>query len=220
MSDYKSKLGDKGFCNWIKASLAISVTKAGMQDVVCNKLELIHRTVLDEVRSEEQKRNNIYCFGCVTLSVVPCSKLSCNYVSKTCPFHKQYQPRPCRNGICDQIRQKICDSHVYRKPSWKNTHAEYWCNSYWEYAKCFMPPDGYLDKKSYDDTDFNGVVNILMNHLDFKREVDICVCENVSNSLWSQFCVALKKATFRGYFCRRRRCQRSLKLVQSISQSL
>lgn len=180
MTDYKSKLNDKGFRNWVKASLAISVTKAGMQDVVCNKLENIHRTVLDDVRTEEQKQNNTYCFGCVTQSIVPCSRFWCGCVSKPCPFHRQFQPRSCRSGICDQIRQKIHDSHVFKKPSWRNTQAEFWCNSYWEYAKCFMPPDGYIDKSSFSETDFNGVVNILTNHKDFASVVDVNVCKNVS----------------------------------------
>jgi hypothetical protein len=33
-------------------------------------------------------------------------------------------------------------------------------------------------------------------------------------------CVALKKVTYKGYFCRRRRCRRPLNLVRSLSQSL
>ncbi|XP_045188973.2 uncharacterized protein LOC123546611 [Mercenaria mercenaria] len=173
MSDYKSRLADKGFCNWIKANLAISVTKAGLQDVVCNKLQRIHQDVLNDIRTEDQIPSNISCSDCLTQNIIRCSrKYPCNQLAKVCPFHQQIQFRGCPNGLCDKVRDKIIHAHEYNKPSWKNTRAEAWCNSYWEYAKCFMPPDGYSDKTSFFETDLNGIISIVTNESAFASQID------------------------------------------------
>ncbi|XP_053406908.1 uncharacterized protein LOC128559421 [Mercenaria mercenaria] len=179
MSDYSSKLADKGFCNWIKANLAISVTKNGLQDVVCNKLQAVHQDVLNSTRTDDQIRNNIFCSDCTTQSIIHCStKFPCNSRANVCPFHEQAKYRECPNRICDRIRDKIEKIHVFNKPSWKNTRAEAWCNSYWEYAKCFMPPCGYSDKPSFSETDFNGIISIVTNESSFASQIDTKdVCE-------------------------------------------
>ncbi|XP_045161370.2 uncharacterized protein LOC123526328 [Mercenaria mercenaria] len=178
MSDLKAKLADKGFSNWIKANLAISVTKAGLEDSVCTKLQTIHRGILNDIRTDDQKHNNIFCYGCSTQSIIRCSRIHpCNRVGKICPFHKQTQYRKCRNEICDKIRDTIVQAHIHQTPSWKNTRAEAWCKSYWEYAKCFMPSDGYSDKNSFSETDFNGIINIAINHSAFCDEIDGSICK-------------------------------------------
>ncbi|XP_052786232.1 uncharacterized protein LOC128221672 [Mya arenaria] len=72
----------------------------------------------------------------------------------------------CRSG---RVRYKTCyhaqqeGSAVFAAPSWKNTKAEEWCINSWQVAKCFFPPDGYIDVSNPGDTDFNGVINLIIN---------------------------------------------------------
>ncbi|XP_052766385.1 uncharacterized protein LOC128207479 isoform X2 [Mya arenaria] len=53
--------------------------------------------------------------------------------------------------------------HRSNGPSWKNTNANDWCSNPREVAKCFLPPDGYLNVQTADDTDINGIINLIIN---------------------------------------------------------
>jgi hypothetical protein len=40
-----------------------------------------------------------------------------------------------------------------------------------------MPPDGYKEKASASETDFNGIISVILNHKDFQAKIH----ENLSN---------------------------------------
>jgi hypothetical protein len=84
-----------------------------------------------------------------------------------------------QNGVCDKIRDRIITDHRHSNPSWKNTRAELWNTSYWEYAKCFMPLEGYSEQNTFSETDLNGIISILLNQNDFVNEVNDSICEKV-----------------------------------------
>ncbi|XP_060583723.1 uncharacterized protein LOC132739908 [Ruditapes philippinarum] len=63
------------------------------------------------------------------------------------------------------------NAHRYYGPSYKNSDATQWCSNFWEIAKCFMPPDGYKEKASATETDFNGIISVILNHKDFQGKV-------------------------------------------------
>ncbi|XP_052229141.1 uncharacterized protein LOC127843274 isoform X2 [Dreissena polymorpha] len=48
-------------------------------------------------------------------------------------------------------------------PRGKNTCAEQWACNHWQIGKCFMPPDEYIGVTSIRDTDFNGVISVMLN---------------------------------------------------------
>jgi hypothetical protein len=46
-------------------------------------------------------------------------------------------------------------------------------------AKCFLPPDGYKDKASATETDFNGIISVILNYKNFQGKVQ----ENLNNKI-------------------------------------
>ncbi|XP_052787510.1 uncharacterized protein LOC128222512 [Mya arenaria] len=85
--------------------------------------------------------------------------------------------RSCPSQICDDFRDKLCAVHRYGGPSWKNTKADQWCSSHWQVAKSFMPPDGYQDVSTFDETDFNGIISFMINCTEIQRSVSF----NITN---------------------------------------
>ncbi|XP_052270121.1 uncharacterized protein LOC127871354 isoform X2 [Dreissena polymorpha] len=73
-------------------------------------------------------------------------------------------------GKCSSYEKAIISHHRFSGPSWKNTKRHYWKSNWWEIAKCFLPPQkGYADVSSVQESDFNAVINIIMNCTDFKN---------------------------------------------------
>ncbi|XP_060592662.1 uncharacterized protein LOC132747328 [Ruditapes philippinarum] len=98
-----------------------------------------------------------------------------------CSFHRNsnYILAGCPNRICHNFKSGIQKAHRYSGPSYKNTDATQWCSNSWEVAKCFMPTDGYKDKASAAETDFNGIISVILNYKDFKGKV----YENLNNKM-------------------------------------
>ncbi|XP_052759951.1 uncharacterized protein LOC128202836 isoform X2 [Mya arenaria] len=86
--------------------------------------------------------------------------------------------RPCPTQICGEFRNKIFAAHRFGSPSWKNTRANLWCTSPWEMAKSFMPTEGYQDVTSFTDTDFNGIVNLMINCTEFQQSLSTSLSTN------------------------------------------
>ncbi|KAH3875336.1 hypothetical protein DPMN_038599 [Dreissena polymorpha] len=145
---------DKETSNWFKASIALIVTKQGLEKFVDTEVQKVHAAVVAS------------CGQCYTENLLPCpqGKWKCQN-TKPCKFHKlpAFKHRPCPVGVCDKVKKNIESYHRYSLPSWKNTRAKLWGTSHWEVAKCFLPPDGYIDVSSVQDTDFNGVISVLLN---------------------------------------------------------
>ncbi|XP_052768850.1 uncharacterized protein LOC128209061 [Mya arenaria] len=138
--------------------------------VKCNEYR---NTVTDDIQKGIDIR--FTCNSCRTTEIVKCNPRNkvCN--SGRCKFHmdqntKQFIPtRPCRNNICDTLRDAIEQKHRFGNPSWKNTDARKWCVNAWDIAKCFMPPDGYANVDNEEDTDLNGIISVYINCEEFQQ---------------------------------------------------
>ncbi|XP_052250718.1 uncharacterized protein LOC127857964 isoform X6 [Dreissena polymorpha] len=148
-------IGDKETNNWFKACIGLNVTKEGLTNFLCAELQKVH-TVVGRSCGNCPIENLIQC------PTNPyCNKRTRNY----CPFHKSQKPQPC--PICDNGKHNIILHHRYGGPSWRNTRAEKWALNYWEIGKCYLPPDGYSSISSVQESDFNGVISIMLNCLHF-----------------------------------------------------
>jgi hypothetical protein len=163
-----STLANKNFQYWLKANLAINITKSGIEECVDKEISNYHAAILDSVRTPEQILQGELCHDCTTENVLCCPtrQICKRNRAGTCSFHNTPTAlnRPCPKNICDKLREKIRRSHEFNSPSWKNTRAERWCTYHWEIAKCYMPPDGYFAVDSLTDTDLNGILSVIMNH--------------------------------------------------------
>ncbi|XP_052259412.1 uncharacterized protein LOC127863792 [Dreissena polymorpha] len=147
---------DKETINWFNASKALNVAKQGLTNFLDTQLQNVHAAV---GRS---------CGNCPIEKLIPCpTNPYCNKKKRNyCPFHKSQKPQPCPTS--DHVKQNIILQHRYHGPSWRNTRAENWAQDYWEIGKCFLPPDGYSHVCSVQESDFNGVISIMLNCLYFQ----------------------------------------------------
>ncbi|KAH3875656.1 uncharacterized protein LOC127869452 [Dreissena polymorpha] len=137
--------------NWIKASLALTITKNGLTNFIEAEMRKVQATV---GRS---------CGKCAMENLIPCStKNQCKkrkiHIST---FHQFHQNKQC--CICEKVMHTIEANHRFKGPSWENTKAELWATDWWEIAKCFLPPNGYSDVSSVHESDFNGLINVMIN---------------------------------------------------------
>ncbi|XP_052225970.1 uncharacterized protein LOC127841290 isoform X3 [Dreissena polymorpha] len=133
---------EKERLNWLKAWLAIDIAKSGLEHLADNEAQTFHQHIYSQVTST-LKSQSATCTSCNTTNLLRNQK--------------------CPNQICDKVCKEIIKEHRYNKCSWNNTSAPLWQTHYWEIAKCFIQTDGYADKISIQDTDFNGVVSFMLN---------------------------------------------------------
>ncbi|XP_060551404.1 uncharacterized protein LOC132712979 [Ruditapes philippinarum] len=173
----KPVLSEMKFHNWIKNGVVLVLTKEGLQDIVANEITNFH----DELYRDKTTKTKITtpCKTCLTENVVKCSSKNkicrfyqrkCVNVHKTCPF-----------GVCQNVRDGIEDAHRFNRPSWKNTDARQWSDAPWQIAKCFMSTDGYESSLSAAETDFNGIINVIINckRFDSKVQTDLSNNNNI-----------------------------------------
>jgi hypothetical protein len=68
----------------------------------------------------------------------------------------------CPKGICEDLRDNIIAAHSYKNPSFKNSDAQKWCDDFFEVMKCYLPLEGYADKSTVDEIDFNGIISVVI----------------------------------------------------------
>ncbi|KAH3720781.1 hypothetical protein DPMN_063685 [Dreissena polymorpha] len=143
---------DKQTNNWFKACIALNVTKEGLAHFVDTEIKKVQTAVGKS------------CGNCCTENLIVCPTKGICKNPKNCNYHTQTkQPRKCPMNVCDLVAKSITLQHRYNGPSWLNTKAELWSTDHWQIAKCFFPPDGYINVSSIYETDFNGVINVLLN---------------------------------------------------------
>ncbi|XP_060606654.1 uncharacterized protein CXorf38-like [Ruditapes philippinarum] len=172
------RLSNSRYQNWVKASLAVLITKEGIEPFVKDELEQFQQKCLTDICNNQGLPSGTICTNCCTENVVKCpTKKICNYNNKSrkCSYHKNsatsFLPAGCPNKICNNFQTEIQKEHRFNGPSYKNTDATQWCINSWEVAKCFMPPDGYKDVVSASETDFNGVNSVIINCRCFQTKV-------------------------------------------------
>jgi hypothetical protein len=148
---------DKQTNNWFKACIALNLTKDGLTDFVVTEL-LNVQTIVG--RS---------CGQCFIQYLIPCPTQDVCKKRKwnNCSFHNSQQPKSCQT--CYKVKQNITLLHRFKGPSWANTKAELWATDPWEIGKCYLPRDGYSSVSSVQESDFNGVVSIVLNCTHFQK---------------------------------------------------
>ncbi|KAH3811761.1 hypothetical protein DPMN_140176, partial [Dreissena polymorpha] len=147
---------DKETNNWLKACLALNITKDELAHFLETELQRL-KTVVGSS-----------CCNCSIEKLVPCPTLPfCNKSKHKCKLHASQKPQQC--SLCDQVKQNITSHHRYSKLSWWNTHAEKWSSDHWEIGKCFLPPHGYSSVHTVQESDFNGVISIMLNCTHFQN---------------------------------------------------
>ncbi|XP_060566622.1 uncharacterized protein LOC132725500 [Ruditapes philippinarum] len=182
MASYSPKLSDKKYNNWVKAQLAALFTKEGLEPFVCHEVQEFQLKCLDDICYNNGLISGTLCSNCCTENVIKCpTNRICNVGRGKCSYHRnaatRYNPAGCPNKICHNFTTEIQNAHRYAGPSYKNTDATQWCSNFWEVAKCFMPPDGFKDKASATETDFNGIISVILNYKDFQMKIH----ENLNN---------------------------------------
>ncbi|XP_060586619.1 uncharacterized protein LOC132742279 [Ruditapes philippinarum] len=176
MASYSLKLLEKKYNNWVKAQLAVLFNEEGIEPFVCNEIQIFQQKCLDDICYNNGLLSGALCSSCFTENIVKCpTNRICNVGRGQCSYHRnattQYNPSGCPNNICDNFKAKIQSAHRFYGPSFKNTDATNWCSNPWEVAKCFLPQDGYKDVVSAKETDFNGIISVVINYKDFQMKV-------------------------------------------------
>ncbi|XP_060600207.1 uncharacterized protein LOC132753723 isoform X2 [Ruditapes philippinarum] len=182
MASYSPKLLEKKYNNWVKAQLAVLFTKEGVEPFVCNEMQQFQLKCLHDIWYLNGLFSGTCCSSCCTENVVHCpTDTICKVKHGKCTYHRnvatRYSSSGCPNKICHNFKTEIHNAHRYKGPSYKNSDATQWCSNYWEVAKCFMPPDGYREKTSATETDFNGIISVILNYKDFQGKIR----ENLNN---------------------------------------
>ncbi|XP_052807998.1 uncharacterized protein LOC128236906 [Mya arenaria] len=170
--------------NWLKCFLATRTTKNGLRSLVEGDSFRVHQKIYSSITNARKLSPGTSCNLCLTENLLYCpTKGLCSHF-RNCKYHNsaQKQFRPCPSQICDAFWKEIGFFHRYGKPSWKNTKADQWCTNHWQVAKCFMPLDGYQDVSSFDDTDFNGIINFMINCTESQRSLSFNIA-NQPNAL-------------------------------------
>ncbi|XP_053378890.1 uncharacterized protein LOC123526342 isoform X1 [Mercenaria mercenaria] len=165
----------KGFQNWLRGALAVLFAKQGLQSFVVDELTQFQRDLLTLIF----KNNNLptgtrVCTNCTTENVLKCRTHNFCPKGRQCNMHDasvpDKTPKPCPNNICHAVKDAIRREHRYNGPSWKNANAKGWCTDVTEIAKCYMP-DGYTNVTTITDTDFNGILAVILNNKRFKSKM-------------------------------------------------
>ncbi|XP_060588076.1 uncharacterized protein LOC132743564 [Ruditapes philippinarum] len=164
------------FFNWIKAALAVLYTKEEVEPVVVSEIKDFQQNSLNTISSSNSLPAGSTCSNCCTENLIVClTNRLCNAKRGKCSYHKnnatQYRQSGCPNKICHNLKFEIQKAHRYHGPSYKNTDATKWCSNVWEIAKCYLPPDGYKDVSNAAETDFNGIISVIINHKGFEAKI-------------------------------------------------
>ncbi|XP_053378649.1 uncharacterized protein LOC128548219 [Mercenaria mercenaria] len=212
--DLLRKPFDKKYQNWMKAHLAVKITKEGIEPFVYDEIEQFQQKCLTDICKNNGLPVGTTCSSCCTENVVVCpTNRICNAGRGRCNFHRnsatQYRPSGCPNKICHNFKNEIQRAHRFYGAAYKNTDATQWCSNTWEVAKCFMPPDGYKNSTSATETDFNGIIAVLMNyrafqskvHADLSKQNNIFYqCREVSTQITHCPSMQVSDADLRHYF--------------------
>ncbi|XP_060607621.1 uncharacterized protein LOC132759790 [Ruditapes philippinarum] len=169
-------LSNSKFFNWIKAALAVFYTKEEIEPVVIDEVKYFQQNCLHTISSSNSLPAGSTCSKCCTENLIVCpTNRICNVNRGKCYYHKnvatQFRPSGCPNKICHNLKSEIEKAHRYHGPSYKNTDATKWCSNAWEIAKCYLPPDGYKDVSNASETNFNGIISVIINHKGFEAKI-------------------------------------------------
>ncbi|WAQ94570.1 hypothetical protein MAR_007041, partial [Mya arenaria] len=149
--------------NWLKQWRAVYITRTALLPTVSTVASKFHGDLLQRAKNQ----SIVACENCTTKDVLT--------KNASCKFHK-----------C--IRDELVNEHVYgfrnypRALTLENTNAIHWANSPWEIAKVFMPPSGYQNKTTIEETDFNGIAGFIINCKRFHVNITDSICKKLKTA--------------------------------------
>ncbi|WAR17305.1 hypothetical protein MAR_031899 [Mya arenaria] len=184
MEHYKKRLNTPGNRRWLKGSVAVNIAERGLSEFTSYKADRLMNSICNAIRNTIRRKlcqassSISKCTICSTANIVQCD--SGNGIckpgrNKPCKLHysaitnQRVAYRQCPNHRCDIIREYLKRLHRFGNPSWQNVNAQKWCLNAWQIAKAFFPKDGYIDKETVDETDFNGIISFVINCRDFQQ---------------------------------------------------
>ena len=160
--EWKKRLNDPGYKNWLKVSLALIQSKEALHKFAGDVIDAVHTDIKTRVGTGT-------CDG------------SCNTRGKHGGVGGKEPSCPNCVKWVKEIKAQRSNGQLH----WKNADPKIWPNVPWEIAKCFMNAQG--DKATAaavtgpNKTDLSGMLNVLINCKEFKRNhiKDIKLAENV-----------------------------------------
>jgi hypothetical protein len=194
---------DKDFRNWLKGALAALFARQGLKDFVQNEITDFQKDLLNDVWKVIGIPAGTTCNACTTANLLVCPTHGFCAKGKKCTVHdpkcSNLKPnQPCPHNMCTALRDAILKEHRYRGPSWKNTDARGWCTDAYQLAKCFMPPDGYADKASLAETDFNGVIAVVINNKRFEKKLSVNFSSK--NNICEEVCIIYSNVCMQAFY--------------------
>ena len=182
--EWKKRLNDPGYKNWLKVSLALIQSKEALHDFTKNVIDALHNNMKTEVLK--------VCTGiCTGTSACNTRKKGGGVGGKvpTCPN--------CANWVTE------IKKHNKGQLLWKNADPMKWHNDPWEIAKCFMNAQGNKATAAAvtgpDKTDLSGMLNVLINCEEFRlnhiKKIDLATeVREVRNKLMHCATMSFKEA--------------------------
>ncbi|XP_052801248.1 uncharacterized protein LOC128231975 [Mya arenaria] len=146
---------------WLKQWRAVYITRQALLPTVSEEATQLHDDILQKAPVP----------ACTT-----CSSKDVQKKNASCRLHTVF-------------RDELVKEHAYGQAkgigalTLKNTKAENWVHSPWEIAKVFMPPSGYENKTTIEDTDFNGIAAFIINCQRFQRKIRGSICETAREAV-------------------------------------
>ncbi|KAH3800413.1 uncharacterized protein LOC127837735 isoform X2 [Dreissena polymorpha] len=178
MASIAEVLSDQEKTNWLNACIALNILKSGLKDFVNQEMQRVKTHMFHSAHRKLNLPDTEMCTMCNVACLVPCpTKGYCKRSGKRCTNGH----RRCPKNICNEISNLIIKELRHSKPSWANTEAEQWAFNQWQIAKCFLPPDGYTGVGSVEDTDFNGIISVMLNCKTFDLKLSFPIAHNQPN---------------------------------------
>jgi hypothetical protein len=158
---------------FLKSHLALFYTRQTIQPLVKRVMTQFLQNALNHICQSENIPEGTKCTSCDIQNLLYCrTKGICIIRNKQCQFHNgpDKQFKICSEGICGELLKQIKETHRFTPP-WENTDSKKWCEDVLEISKCYMPKDGYRNVTNFDTIDFNGVINVMINHTGFQNEM-------------------------------------------------
>ncbi|KAH3786587.1 hypothetical protein DPMN_164694 [Dreissena polymorpha] len=169
--------------NWLKAWLAIDIAKSGLEQFAEDEAKILQSNIYNAILTS----GAVACTGCHTANLLQCpspgicNKQKTNSLCTSMHDTASKQPRQCPANVCNKVLIEIAKQHKFAKPSWKNTEAIHWASCPWQIAKAYLPPDGYTEKGSAQDTDFNGIISFMMNCKHFDNKFSFPITQRITH---------------------------------------
>ncbi|XP_052785602.1 uncharacterized protein LOC128221167 [Mya arenaria] len=157
------------FESWVKACIGLRYIKDGTERMVEKEVKFQYDTIVANV---EVKIGTQYdCTECTIANLRPYHETAeciLKQRKKYCLCDKEDNPdrRRCpQDSACSQIYDAIWAA--YREgpfPGFPNSKVNQWSTNYWEFGKCFIQTQGYMNVTSAADTDAAGLLALCIHN--------------------------------------------------------